>query len=85
MRALIHNERRIELCFEGHRFFDIRRWKKTEIMKASVSGVRITLGTPNTYEYFNVEPRNYQDYMIYGPIPYGEILKYNELVQNLGW
>ena len=28
MRELIHNERRLELCFEGFRFWDLRRWKK---------------------------------------------------------
>ncbi len=27
MRTLIRNERRLELCFEGHRFWDLRRWK----------------------------------------------------------
>ena len=27
LRERIRNERRIELCFEDHRFFDIRRWK----------------------------------------------------------
>ena len=27
MRELIRNERRIELCFEGFRFWDLRRWK----------------------------------------------------------
>ncbi len=28
MRKLIHNERRLELCFEGFRFWDLRRWNK---------------------------------------------------------
>ncbi len=27
LRERIQNERRIELCFEDHRFFDVRRWK----------------------------------------------------------
>jgi hypothetical protein len=27
MRELIRNERRLELCFEGFRFWDLRRWK----------------------------------------------------------
>ena len=31
------------------------------------------------------EKRDYKDYMIYGPIPYSEVLKFNALVQNRGW
>ncbi|MGV8094982.1 MAG: RagB/SusD family nutrient uptake outer membrane protein [Mangrovibacterium sp.] len=27
MRQLIRNERRLELCFEGTRFWDLRRWQ----------------------------------------------------------
>ena len=37
------------------------------------------------YEVINVESRSYSDYMNYGPIPYGEIVKFNNLVQNDGW
>lgn len=85
MRTLIRNERRIELCFEGHRFYDIRRWNDKTTMKAPVLGVKILEGSPKTYEYIVVEPRNYQDYMIYGPIPYSETLKYSGLHQNQGW
>ena len=32
MRAAIRNERRVELCFEGKRFFDIIRWKTAEVV-----------------------------------------------------
>lgn len=85
LRELIRNERRLELCFEGHRFYDIRRWNETETIKESVSGVYITLGFPAKYDYSVIEDRNYQDYMIYGPIPNSEILKYNELKQNQNW
>jgi hypothetical protein len=81
-RELIHTERRIELCFEGHRFWDIRRWDKKNVMKAPVKGAFIS---GNNFEYKEVEQRSYQDYMIYGPIPYSEILKYNGLLQNQGW
>ncbi len=86
MRQLIRNERRIELCFENHRFWDLRRWKAnlTEIAK----GVNITFnnstGTLN-YRQIDVEPRQYQDYMIYGPIPYSELRKWSNLQQNDGW
>ena len=30
LRERIRNERRIELCFEDHRYFDERRWKLFE-------------------------------------------------------
>ena len=83
MKDLIRNERRIEMCFEEERFWDLRRWKMTEVMKKPVSGVRIS-ADGNTYTYEEVEDRNFFDYQIYGPIDYFETLKYN-LVQNEGW
>ena len=86
LRNLIKNERRIELCFEGFRFWDIRRWKDLAEMKSSVKGAYIT-DNAGTYSYnFSsvVEDRKYTDDMIYGPIPYSETVKYN-IVQNKGW
>ncbi|MBN9382491.1 MAG: RagB/SusD family nutrient uptake outer membrane protein [Chitinophagaceae bacterium] len=79
MRALIHNERRLELCFEGFRFWDLRRWK--ENLTQPASGVTIT---GNSYTVNPVENRQYADYMYYGPLPYNEVLKEN-LLQNKGW
>ncbi len=85
MRTLIRNERRIELCFEGFRFWDIRRWRLTETMKAPVSAMFIDYLNPGFhYDIQKVEDRIYKDYMIYGPIPYNETLKYN-IRQNKGW
>jgi hypothetical protein len=84
MRELIRNERRLELCFEGHRFWDLRRWNAN--LNEDARGVKITTtGSGFNYEYFTVEKRNYQDYMYYGPIPYSELMKYNQLQQNDGW
>jgi hypothetical protein len=83
MTDLIRNERRIELCFEEQRFWDLRRWKMIPEMKKAVSGVEVSAdGT--SYSYREVEKRNYADYQIYGPVPYTETLKYN-LIQNMGW
>ncbi len=83
LAEMIKNERRLEMCFENQRFWDLRRWGRTELISENVSGVRVSAdGT--TYTYIPVENRNYQDYQIYGPIPYGETLKY-ELIQNEGW
>ena len=83
MTDLIRNERRIEMCFEEQRFWDLRRWEMTAEMKKPVSGVEVS-ADGSTYNYLEVESRNFDDYQIYGPIPYAETLKYN-LIQNEGW
>ena len=81
MRALIRNERRLELCFESFRFWDLRRWKAN--LNETARGLDIN-GT--TYTPINaVEARTYENYMYYGPVPYSELLKYTNLVQNKGW
>jgi hypothetical protein len=83
MTNLIRNERRLEMCFEEQRFWDLRRWNLTTEVKKPVSGVEVSAdGT--TFHYLEVENRNYSDYQIYGPIPYYETLKYG-LIQNKGW
>ncbi|MDH6312109.1 hypothetical protein M2137_000872 [Parabacteroides sp. PFB2-10] len=81
MRELIRNERRLELCFEGFRFWDLRRWKETLTVPAK--GMNINGGKYNVLP--DVETRSYQDYMYYGPIPYGEVIKFSNLLQNKGW
>ncbi|MFC5283034.1 RagB/SusD family nutrient uptake outer membrane protein [Pedobacter alpinus] len=80
MGELIKNERRLELCFEGFRFWDLRRWKENLNETARGMDVNGTVYTPIT-----VETRSYQDHMYYGPIPNSEVLKYNKLVQNANW
>ena len=80
MREMIHNERRLELCFEGHRFWDLRRWK--EPITETAKGMRITGAT---YMPFDVEQRQYAEHMYHAPIPYSETLKFNNLKQNKGW
>lgn len=83
MRELIRNERRLELCFEGFRFYDLRRWKvNLDKLNETVKGMKIT---GNNYEVVDVEKRDYKDYMYYGPIPYSETLKFSALIQNKGW
>ncbi|MBO6288688.1 MAG: RagB/SusD family nutrient uptake outer membrane protein [Prevotella sp.] len=85
MRELIRNERRLELCFENHRFWDLRRWKAN--LNEGARGMSITTSASGDYDYrgINVESRDYKDYMYYGPIPYSEILKWSNLQQNEGW
>lgn len=89
----IVHERRIELGFEGHRMFDLRRWKMGEIMGEPIHGIRITSQDPSNpgtppwnYEVFEVEDRVWEDKMYWWPIPYSEIVKsQGVLEQNPGW
>jgi len=87
MAELIRNERRLELCFEGKRFWDLRRWMLP--LNESVKGMQIDRNEDTeelTYTIFNVEDRKYDtSYQWYGPIPKGEVLKWSNLKQNKGW
>ena len=42
VRQRIRNERRVELCFEEHRFYDQRRWKILSSTNGPISGMKIT-------------------------------------------
>lgn len=58
MRTLIRNERRLEMCFENTRFWDLRRWKLD--LNETVKGIRWS--ADGSYEIFDVEPRLYAVY-----------------------
>lgn len=85
MRALIRNERRLELCFENHRFYDLRRWKVS--LNETAKGMQIDKQSDGTLKYtpIDTEARTYKDYMNHGPIPYSEMQKWTQLQQNVGW
>ena len=87
MTNLIRNERRLELCFENKRFWDLRRWLLP--LDEPVKGVQIERNEDTgalTYKYITVEERKYDNnYQFYGPIPKGEVLKWSNLKQNMGW
>lgn len=89
LKEKIRNERRVELAFEEHRFFDVRRWKIAEQTEATpLIGMRATPVTTGgfTYEKFQVEQRAFLPKMYYYPIPFAEISKSNGLIiQNPGW
>ena len=87
MRELIRNERRLELCFEGHRFYDLRRWQ-VDLSKLNETTTGMEISQQNgalVYKRIDVDTRNYASYQYYGPIPYTEVLKYDNLEQNEGW
>ncbi|TGV04192.1 RagB/SusD family nutrient uptake outer membrane protein [Flavivirga rizhaonensis] len=87
-RDLVRNERRIEFAFEGEYYYDVRRWMlPLDELNASVMGVNVTKQADDSfiYEAKEVESRNFSDRMYYNPIPRGEILSSNALIQNAGW
>ena len=86
MTELIRNERRIELCFENKRFWDLRRWKMP--LNETVKGIMIDRNDEGelSYKLIDVEERKYDSsYQWYGPIPKSEVLKWSNLKQNKGW
>ena len=83
MRELIRNVRRLVLCFGGARFWDLRRWNSDlNTLNSTARGVSIN---GSSYNYIDVETRDYKDYMIYGPLPYDDVLKFSNIEQNKGW
>ncbi|MCX6222894.1 MAG: RagB/SusD family nutrient uptake outer membrane protein [Bacteroidia bacterium] len=83
----VKSERRIETCFEGMRFYDLRRWSTnlTDLNK-SVHKAEIQKNADGTFTYDltkEVETRVYKS--AYLPIPYNEILRMGNLEQNEGW
>ena len=88
MRTLIHHERRVELAFEEHRFWDVRRWKvASSTLGATVKGVKITQDDAGNFTYspVQVEQRVFQPKMYWYPIPQSEVLKLHHWEQNKGW
>lgn len=87
MRTVIRNERRIELSFEEHRFWDVRRWKTVATdLTGAVYGMSITkTGTTFTYNKVQVGTLQFDNKLYHMPIPYDEVVKNQALIQNEGW
>jgi len=88
LRDIIHQERLIEMAFEGSRFWDLRRWKKAaNMLNAPIYGWNVSTKTYQDYNtrilLFNqtfVSPRDY-----FWPIKESNLQVNPNLVQNLGW
>ena len=84
----IKHERKIELAFEGNRWYDARRWRDAESdFSRNVVGVEVNRN-PATYEksyrYFIQQERNFPEHNYFWPIPFEEITK-SDLIQNPGY
>jgi len=86
LRPRIRNERRIELAFEDHRFWDIRRWKIGNVV-TQINGIKITkTNGVYTYKVEEILPKRiWDDKMYLYPIPQSELYKNSNLTQNPRW
>lgn len=91
LRSAIINERRIELAFEDHRFWDVRRLKlhdggNSNKVTEDIYGIEIT-NNDGTFTYTQklVDDRVWSEKMNLYPIPYNETNINPNLTQNAGW
>ncbi len=87
MREIIHQERLIELAMEGHRFYDIRRWKKgMDYWNKPIQGW--TVDGSEEADYYTVKTiyqRKFTPKEYLWPIGLNELYKNKNLVQNPMW
>ena len=88
LRQKIRHERRIELCLEAHRYFDVRRWKiANEVYNKPAKGIRIVKdknSNTKVYTVFDYQQRTFPDKYYLQPIPQYELDKIG-LDQNPGY
>ncbi len=88
MREIIHQERTIELAFEGKRFWDIRRWKKIQELNDQPKGWNIRGETPEDFYNVITVAKNPVEFTIkdyFWPIKESTMNTNLNLVQNYGW
>ncbi len=88
MRERIRHERRIELAYEEHRFYDIRRWEiAADLLNGPMEGMNAELDSTGNviYTRFIFETRTFPDKLYTMPINQGEMDKSPGLTQIGGW
>ena len=87
LRDIIQDERMIELVFEGHRFWDIRRWKRaTEFLNRDIRAWNVEgKSTQSYYDVIIVGKYKFSDRDYLWPISETDMVANNKLIQNPGW
>lgn len=85
LRDVIRNERRVELAFEEHRYYDVRRWQIADVTENKPAGGIIVTKTGSTYTYtpkVALDGRHFETKHYWLPIPRAEILSSNNKLQQ---
>lgn len=84
MRNFIHKERTIELAFEEHRWWDVRRWNVAgDALGRDIYGIDVAADGTITRKV--AQQRKWQDKFYLYPIPEAEVWKIGQDFQNEGW
>ncbi|MDJ1505620.1 RagB/SusD family nutrient uptake outer membrane protein [Xanthocytophaga agilis] len=86
MRTAIQRERQVELAFEEHRFYDVRRWKiAMDTENQPAYGITITKNADGTFAYTRkvaLDGRKFEEKHYWLPIPLAEIQASNGKLQQ---
>jgi hypothetical protein len=86
LMAAIEHERIVELAGEGHRYWDLRRWRKAHLV---INGQRVHGHKPasGNYELVDADKQNrmFPTTFYYMPIPQEEIVRNAAMEQIQGW
>lgn len=89
-RAAIKHERRIELAFEDHRYWDLLRWNDAgTLLNQPIKGVNVSKNANGSFSYniVDVATRTFRaPAMYYLPFPKAEVVRSNgSITQNPGY
>jgi hypothetical protein len=100
IRNLIRRERTVELAFENHRYFDVRRWNVAGMTQGDgwvyptyhqggeggdTHGMNVMGDTNEFYKKVVFETRAFSEKMKLFPIPQADINRNPKMIQNKGW
>lgn len=91
MMAAVEQERLVELAFEGHRYWDLRRWRKAHLAlhNTRVHADKITRTAAGGFQYQRVDAdkqdRKFLSQLYYLPLPIAEVANNTALTQIKGW
>ncbi len=88
LRDFIRNERRIEMAFEDHRYYDVRRWMIIEQLPKFIRGCMITKKEDGSFNYnpnIIAETKIFEPKHYFFPIPQTEVNRNPNMKQNPGW